>query len=349
MTLYLRENIWWIDVTVQGERYRLSTEHGKKKAAKQFEKDFVRRVNGGEVLPYKPTKEPFSIKGLTLGDALDKALRTSWADHKDWSGYNGISKQLKQLVGGDVLLVNISSITITKLKEDLMASDLANATINRKMAVLSSLLNVAKDEWEMNITIPTFKLLPERNARTRVFTFEEEEKMLSWFRENKPEMEQLVVVLFDTGCRLSEALKLRGSNVTQSGYVRFERTKNGEGRGIPMTDRVKSILGTLAHDSEAFPTLTKNIACKAMQDFRESHYIEDPEWVLHTCRHTCATRLLEAGVDIYTVKEWLGHKSIETTLRYAKMTNIKLNHAKDLLEMRRINTSNLRIGKEKNT
>ena len=82
---------------------------------------------------------------------------------------------------------------------------------------------------------------------------------------------------------------------------------------------------------------------KAMQDYREAHYIDDPEFVLHTFRHTCATRLLEAGVDIYTVKEWLGHKTIETTLRYAKMTNMKLNQAKDLLEMRRINTPNLRI------
>ena len=335
MSLYLRENIWWIDVTIQGERYRLSTDHGKRKAALRFQKDFVKRVNGGEVLPNKPTKEPFSVKGLTLEDALNRALRTSWAKHKDWSGYNSISKQLKQLVGSDVLLISISSITIAKLKEDLMGSDLANATINRKLAVLSSLMNVAKDEWEMEINIPTFKLLPERNARTRVFTIEEEEKMLSYWREVKPEMADLVVILFDTGCRLSEALRLTGKDVTQSGYVRFEHTKNDEGRGIPMTDRVKSILGALAHDTEAFPTLTKNIACKAMQDFREAHYIEDEEWVLHTCRHTCATRLLEAGVDIYTVKEWLGHKSIETTLRYAKMTNMKLNQAKDLLEKRR--------------
>lgn len=335
MTLYLRENIWWIDVTVQGERYRLSTEHGKKKAAMKFQKDFVKRVNGGEVLPYKPTKESFSVTGLTLGDALDKALRTSWAEHKDWRGYNSISNQLKKLVGGDVLLMHISSTTITQLKETLMEQDLENATINRKVAVLSSVMHIAKDEWDITLTLPTFKLLPERNARTRIFTFEEEEKMLAYWREVKPEMADLVVILFDTGCRLSEALRITGRDVSESGFVRINRTKNDEGRGIPMTDRVKSILGGLAHDSEAFPTLTKNIACKAMQDFREAHYIEDPEWVLHTCRHTCATRLLEAGVDIYTVKEWLGHKSIETTLRYAKMTNMKLNQAKDLLEKRR--------------
>lgn len=335
MSLYLRDNIWWIDETILGERYRVSTDTGSVRAAKQFQRDFIKRVNGGEVLPNKPTRGSSPSMGMTLGDALDRALDTTWAGNKDWSGYNTIAKQLKRLVGGEILLKTISSATVSKLKEDLMETDLANGTINRKMAVLSSVLNVAKDEWSIELTLPTFKYLPERNARTRIFTIEEEELMLDYWRKEKPVMADLVVILFDTGCRLSEALRLTGKDVTQSGYVRFERTKNGEGRGIPMTERVKSILGTLAHDTKAFPTLNKNIACKAMQDFREANYIEDAEWVLHTCRHTCATRLLEAGVDIYTVKEWLGHKSIETTLRYAKMTNMKLNQAKDLLEKRR--------------
>lgn len=335
MSLYLRDNIWWIDETILGERYRVSTDTGSVRAAKQFQRDFIKRVNGGEVLPNKPTRGSSPSMGMTLGDALDRALDTTWAGNKDWSGYNTIAKQLKHLVGGEILLKTISSATVSKLKEDLMETDLANGTINRKMAVLSSVLNVAKDEWSIELTLPTFKYLPERNARTRIFTIEEEELMLDYWRKEKPVMADLVVILFDTGCRLSEALRLTGKDVTQSGYVRFERTKNGEGRGIPMTERVKSILGTLAHDTKAFPTLNKNIACKAMQDFREANYIEDAEWVLHTCRHTCATRLLEAGVDIYTVKEWLGHKSIETTLRYAKMTNMKLNQAKDLLEKRR--------------
>lgn len=335
MSLYLRDNIWWIDETILGQRHRVSTEEGSKRAAQRFLQDYVRRVNGGEVLPNKPTKGSSPSMGLTLGDALDRALRTTWDGNKDWSGYNTIAKQLKKLVGGEVLLTTISSTTITQLKETLMEQDLANATINRKVAVLSSVMHIARDEWDITLTLPTFKLLPERNARTRVFSVAEEEKMLDYWRETHPAMADLVVILFDTGCRLSEALRITGKDITESGYVRFLRTKNDEGRGIPMTDRVKSILGTLAHDSEAFPTLNKNKACKAMQDFREAHYIEDPEWVLHTCRHTCATRLLEAGVDIYTVKEWLGHKSIETTLRYAKMTNMKLNQAKDLLEKRR--------------
>lgn len=337
MKLYLRENIWWLDATINGERHRVSTELGDKRKAQIYLREYVQGVNGGKVRPKTSISVSHSTKldGITLGSALDRALRTTWDSNKDWKGYNTIANQLKKLVGGDTLLTNISGSTISLIKEELMGQELANATINRKLAVLSSVMNIAKDEWDVELTIPAFKFLPERNARTRVFTYAEEDLMVNYWGETKPEMADLLIVLMDTGCRVSEALRVTGRDVSESGFVRLNRTKNDEGRGIPMTDRVKSILGTLAHDSGAFPSLNKNIACKLMQDFREAHYIEDPEWVLHTCRHTCATRLLEAGVDIYTVKEWLGHKTIETTLRYAKMTNMKLNQAKDLLEKRR--------------
>ena len=45
----------------------------------------------------------------------------------------------------------------------------------------------------------------------------------------------------------------------------------------------------------------------------------DPFFVIHSLRHTCASRLARAGVPIVVVKEWLGHKDIQTTLRYVHM------------------------------
>ena len=41
----------------------------------------------------------------------------------------------------------------------------------------------------------------------------------------------------------------------------------------------------------------------------------------HCLRHTCATLLLNSGVDIYTVKEILGHTDIGTTMQYAKVVD----------------------------
>ena len=39
----------------------------------------------------------------------------------------------------------------------------------------------------------------------------------------------------------------------------------------------------------------------------------------HTIRHTTAVHLLRAGVDINTIRAWLGHVSLETTSRYAEV------------------------------
>jgi hypothetical protein len=54
--------------------------------------------------------------------------------------------------------------------------------------------------------------------------------------------------------------------------------------------------------------------------------------VLHTFRHTCASRLVQAGVDIVRVQKWLGHKDIKTTMIYAKLAPGDLDVAANVLE-----------------
>src|SRR3546814_9271308 len=39
---------------------------------------------------------------------------------------------------------------------------------------------------------------------------------------------------------------------------------------------------------------------------------DDQDFVFHTCRHTRATRMVDAGINIFVIKEWMGHKRIET-------------------------------------
>jgi site-specific recombinase XerD len=54
--------------------------------------------------------------------------------------------------------------------------------------------------------------------------------------------------------------------------------------------------------------------------------------VIHTLRHTCASWLVQRGVDLRRVQVWMGHKSIQTTLRYAKLSPKSLFEAVEVFD-----------------
>jgi integrase len=58
----------------------------------------------------------------------------------------------------------------------------------------------------------------------------------------------------------------------------------------------------------------------------------DKDFVPYICRHTCASRLVQRGVPITVVKEWMGHKSITMTMRYAHLAPTNLKVAATALE-----------------
>ena len=53
----------------------------------------------------------------------------------------------------------------------------------------------------------------------------------------------------------------------------------------------------------------------------------DEDFVFHTCRHTCCTRLIRADVNPVVVQKWMGHKRIETTLRHTHLNDSDLKDA----------------------
>ena len=149
-------------------------------------------------------------------------------------------------------------------------------------------------------------------------------------------MGELVVVLIDTGMRLGEALNMRYDDINySSNLISIWFNKADRPRSIPMTTRVKAILQRkqLTASSIKVFGLKKDRAEWAWRCVREQLGLKhDKEFVIHALRHTCATRLVNAGIDIYTVKEWLGHSSIQVTERYSHLSPDRLAHAAKILD-----------------
>ena len=142
-----------------------------------------------------------------------------------------------------------------------------------------------------------------------------------------PQHKPLVVTALRTGFRKSELLSLPWADVDFRRWtitVRAAYAKNGESRSVPMNDVLTATLKAVRMNA-----LYDLVFCShkgtPYRSFRSAFEqavrkagIED--FTFHDLRHTFASRLVMAGVDLPTVKELMGHKDITMTLRYTHLS-----------------------------
>ncbi len=213
----------------------------------------------------------------------------------------------------------------------------ANATINRKLAALSKVLNFAHSRQWID-GVPKIERMREPQGRIRWFTKEEEEQITSWFtRTGYEEMSHIVVFLIDSGIRLGELSKLRWNDV-KDGVTHVRESKSGKPRSIPQTGRIKGLVphlrGTAPLDQEHVFSTPYAMIGKRWNQCREAlNKTDDPEWVIHTLRHTFVSRLVQKGHNLRVVQELAGHSSLLITQRYAHLSPANLVSAISSLDL----------------
>ncbi|MGK5089788.1 site-specific integrase [Bdellovibrionota bacterium FG-2] len=151
-------------------------------------------------------------------------------------------------------------------------------------------------------------------------------------------LKPMVEVSLNTGLRRGELFRVRWSDINWDLSnpvltVRGSITKNGRTKTMPLNARAVEVLrswanGSLQRDGLIFPgkngkpfDTLKTAWNKIIEDAK----LVDFRW--HDLRHTFASRLVLAGVDLNTVRDLLGHKDIKMTLRYAHLSPKKLAEA----------------------
>lgn len=275
----------------------------------------------------------------TVGHALDVVNKQVWAKSRnaDAAGRNG--KYAVDFFGKDTLLDSITTENVDAYIEHLREQSNKDSTINRKLAAFSKLVGYARRRNKMrsNPFIERQKENAGTNGRMCFLSKTEEEQVIEWFAVHGWDCHaDAVGVLIDTGLRSAELWNLTAKDVDLgAGTLTIWKSKSDMPRVIPMTERVKRILTARISDNPGrlFPKGTNSWMIQQWNKVREEMgRTNDPEFIPYALRHTCASRLVQRGVRIEVVQKWLGHSSIQMTLRYARLNPQNLMDAVKVLE-----------------
>lgn len=216
----------------------------------------------------------------------------------------------------------------------------APATCNRHLAFLRRLFSLALRDSLLEsspFTRGKVKLMQENNARCRFLDAQEEAAL----RERMdPKGWLLVALAMLTGLRQEEQFALQWVNVNfATRFLTVPRSKHGMKRNVPINDRAVAILREMKEDAGGSPWVfpsnnhgrfgsngkalpethlaANNFCRRRFKPALEQAGIEDFHW--HDLRHCFASKLAMAGVDLLTLKELLGHRTLVMVMRYAHL------------------------------
>jgi integrase len=158
------------------------------------------------------------------------------------------------------------------------------------------------------------------NLKERILTDDEEERLLE---ASKSHLRPIILTALHTGMRRGEILGLKWHQVDLAKrIIRVEKTKSGKNRFIPISEFLMLELVKLKKENGTSQFVFLNPRTrKPMTDVKTSFNAATRRAGIyglrfHDLRHTFASRLVEMGFDLITVKDLLGHNSVITTQRY---------------------------------
>ncbi|MFY4842478.1 tyrosine-type recombinase/integrase [Aliarcobacter butzleri] len=279
-----------------------------------------------------------------------KANKKTWR-HNDLLVYN---KHLSYLAKSDPRTLKPKDFEELKQRKLTEADKktgrvLAPKTVQHILATVRHIFNHAiKNELIKNLTNPIgsgrVRMPKVENQKIGFFTKEKAQELLELLqqRENKRLYELTALLLF-TGARFSEVARLAWSDINfNTNLIYFASSKDGNARYIKMSNRVLEVVNALYKNkinNLVIPTINGNKYEKMPKEWQievdklipGNDNANKDRLTTHSLRHTHASWLAQSGVDILHIKEQLGHKKIETTMRYSHLIDDRRHQATERL------------------
>lgn len=336
MGLYKRGSTWWMRLTHQGRRIRKSTEVFDKKTAEKIYYKAKTLLAEGKWFESMPGDNK-TLKELTEKYLIEHSLinKAPGSYKRDKS----LTCNLLRLLG-DPILTEITPALVSQYKNKRRQEEAAPATVNKELKLLGHAFNLALKEWEWVKDNPVSKVSKEKNERMveRWLTLEEEKSLLA---HSPAWLQELIIFSINTGLRQSELLNLKWGQVdlfrkTMTFLSSEQKNKNSD--TLPFNEAALAILKTKVRRIDTpFVFVSENSTRIDSRNLRRSFYtackkakIEDLRW--HDLRHTFATRLVQAGVDLYAVKKLGRWKSLSMVMRYGHHHSESLRAGVEILD-----------------
>lgn len=209
---------------------------------------------------------------------------------------------------------------------------------NRSLALLRQILNFAVTCGHIDSN-PTRGIRPNRRSLSNRFLSRDEIKRLHRVLDAQTgnanrQQADIIRLLLLTGCRKSEIVRLRWSEV-QDDMIALANSKTGP-RNVPLNTPAVAVLKRQPRSgsphvfpSPLDPSRPRNDDLPLWFRVRREANIEDVR--LHDLRHTHASHAVMNGVPIPVVSRLLGHSNVSNTLRYAHLGDKEIENAAELV------------------
>lgn len=339
MGLYKRKGsqFYWMSFRVNGRRIFESTETTNKKLAGKIHAKRLTEIIEGKWFEKKTSSTS------TMGEVIERYMKEVSPNLAPTTHVRN-GQMAKTFMGflGQYPLKDITPSLLSQYKAKRIEEGCKKETVIGELVFLRRIFNVAIHEWELCDDNPVPRVLKTLgkidNKRVRYLTPDELQRLNvflpSWLRP-------IVTIARHTGLRRRNILELtwQHGNLSRKVII-IQITKNGEPIGIPITE---TAIKTLAEMQKVRHLHSPYVFCdpggKSYSPYKVSVAfgrackragIEDLRF--HDLRHDFASTLVQSGVDIYTVKELLGHKDLRMTARYCHLAPENLREAVKVID-----------------
>lgn len=249
---------------------------------------------------------------------------------------------------GKKRLDEIYLLDLERIRKNMTAVGRAPRSIQYIKSIVRQIYHFAADHKIYLGEVPTVNFLKKQrldNRRQRYLSHEEATLLLDEIRKHSMTTYRVSLLSLNSGMRFGEIAGLLWQHVDIGRReILVVDAKNGDSRAVYMTAAVVQMFAEMAHGGASelvFPATNgkrmeriSNIFAAAANHIGLNEGITDRRlrFVFHSLRHSCASWLVNSGVELPVIAKILGHKTLAMTMRYSHVNDRSVRNAMSLLD-----------------